>query len=120
LIGLTLIVFAAMHLEHRRVARVVSILALVLAAVLVLLMPFFMLDYLQLRKLVNPQALRAFDLTTLKATLTGLVMVAIAIAVGMAGLRSTRLPKLAAARRAPRKTANTVVVGGGTAEATQG
>ncbi len=120
LIGLTLIVFAAMHLEHRRVARVVSILALVRAAVLVLLMPFFMLDYLQLRKLVNPQALRAFDLTTLKATLTGLVMVAIAIAVGMAGLRSTRLPKLAAARRAPRTTANPVVVGGGTAEATQG
>jgi hypothetical protein len=120
LVGLALIMFAAVQLDHRRVARTVSILALVVAAVLVLLLPFFLLDFLQLRKLVNPQALRAFDLTSLKATLTGLVMLCVAIALGISGLRATRLPKLAPAKRTARKSANTVVVGGGAAEATQG
>ena len=46
LVGLTLIAFAATQLDHRRVARAVSILALVIGAVLVLLMPLFFLDFL--------------------------------------------------------------------------
>lgn len=121
LVGLTIMAFAAVQLDHRRVARVVSILALIVGAVLVLLIPFFILDYVQLRKmLANPQQLRAYDFTSMKAMAVGLLMLVIAVALGIAGLRATRLPKTAPARRAPRKAANPVVVGGGTAEATQG
>ncbi|HEU4628294.1 MAG TPA: hypothetical protein VFS08_01065 [Gemmatimonadaceae bacterium] len=118
LVGLTIIAIAAVLLEHRRVARIASVLALVAAAAVVLLMPLFVLDYVQLRKIVSPPQLRAYDYTSLKAMLVAVLMFVIAIFVGIGGLRATRLPKVAAARRAPRKSANPVVVGGGTAEAT--
>lgn len=84
IIGLALAAATAVMLEQRTVARVLSILTGIVALFMLIGLPFFILDFLQLRASVNPQAKRAFDFTSLKATLTGglMFLTAVSVAVG--------------------------------------
>ena len=84
IIGLALAAATSVMLEHRTVSRVLAVLTGLVALFMLIGLPFFVLDFLQLRASVNPQAKRAFDFTSLKATLTGglLFVTALSIAVG--------------------------------------
>ena len=118
LLGVLLASFAAVQLGHRKTARTLAIVAFVVAALLLVAAPFFVLDFLQLRAMVNPAAKRAMDFTSLKAALTGGIMFCAALAIGLGVWRSTPGVQQAPAGRAPARKPTTVVVGG-TAEAPQ-
>lgn len=89
IIALVVGAFAALHLGHRGVLRAIAVVALVLAVCLAVAGPLFVLDFLQLRASVNPQMKRAFDFTTLKATLTGILMFVTTLVLGLAAWRSS-------------------------------
>ena len=117
IVGLLVAMFASLQLGHRRVTRTLAIIAFIIAALLIIAAPFFVLDFLQLRAQVVPQAKRAFDWTTAKASFTGLLMCLTSIAIGLGAWRSTNLGmQRAPARPAPRKG---VIVGSSPAEAPQ-
>ncbi|HEY0969916.1 MAG TPA: hypothetical protein VGE02_02940 [Gemmatimonadales bacterium] len=113
-VGLTVAAFAAVQLGHRRTARTISIIAFVVALVLLVALPFFLLDFFQLRTMVNPAQKRAFDYTSLKATLTGGLMFITALAVAIGTWRATRTgtPARAKARTVATKPAQGPVVMG--------
>jgi hypothetical protein len=67
MLGLLIVLVCATAFEHRRVVRVVAILAAVAAASSLILIVFFALDALTLRRQVRPDTLRAFDLASLGA-----------------------------------------------------
>lgn len=115
LIGLLLVSFAAVQLGHRRTARTFAVIALTIAALVAIAAPFFVLDFLQLRTMVNPAAKNAMDFTSLKGALTGAIMFCVALAIGLGTWRSTPGAQKAPAGRAPARQPSTVVVG--TAEA---
>jgi|GEM_PF-3961349 len=112
IVGLSLAAVVSVMLGHRTIARVVAVLAALMALFLVLAVPLFTLDFLQLRAMVNPQAKRPFDLTSLKATLTGLLMAATALSVAIATWRSTgEEAQRATARSSSARPKSTVVMG---------
>lgn len=84
IVGIAVASVAAVMLEQRMVARVLAILGGLIALFMLIGLPFFALDFLQLRASVNPQAKRAFDFTSLKAALTGglLFLTALSVAIG--------------------------------------
>ena len=49
IIGITVAAFAAVQLGHRNMARVTAVIALLVAVTLVVAVPFFLLDFFQLR-----------------------------------------------------------------------
>ena len=122
IMGLTLALFAAVQLGHRRTGRTLALIAVLVAVFLLVAAPFFVLDFLQLRAMVNPQAKRAFDATSIKAALTGGLMFLAALAVGVGGWRSTSTPtgQRASGRASATPKKGTAVVGASTAEAPQG
>ncbi|HEX5581482.1 MAG TPA: hypothetical protein VFX39_07900 [Gemmatimonadaceae bacterium] len=113
IIGLTVAAFAAVQLGHRTTARIISIVALVIALVLLVALPFFLLDFFQLRAMVNPAQKRAFDLTSLKATLTGALMFITALFVAIGTWRATRIGTVtkASARGAARPAQSPLMMG---------
>ena len=104
IVGLVVAVLASLQLGHRRTTRTLAIVAFVFAVLLVIAAPFFVLDFLQLRASVVPQAKRAFDWTTAKASFTGALMCLTLLAVGIGAWRSSgTLATSAVGTRAPRK-----------------
>jgi hypothetical protein len=110
--------FAALQLGHRKTARTLAVIALVIATLLLIAAPFYVLDFLQLRASVNPQLKRAYDFTSAKAGITGAIMCLAAAAVGIGGWRSSTPAATRAPARASGRAASTVMVGGA-AEAPQ-
>jgi hypothetical protein len=119
LLGVTLAIFTALQLGHLRTSKVLSILAIVAGVGVLLSLPLFLLDFLQVRASVAEQAKRAFTITSVKATISGVIVAATGIAVGIGGLRTGRPGLRASKQRVPTSAANTMIVGGGRAEATQ-
>jgi hypothetical protein len=104
IVGILVAVFASLQLGHRRVTRSLAILAFVIAALLIIAAPFFVLDFLQLRAQVVPQAKRAFDWTSAKASFTGALMCLTVLAIGIGAWRSSGTgAQQPVAARAPRK-----------------
>jgi len=120
LLGVTLAIFTALQLGHVKTSKALSILAIVGGVGVLLSLPLFLLDFLQVRAGVAEQAKRAFTITSVKATISGLIVAATGIAVGIGGLRTTGRAGLRASGRGrvPASPANTFV-GGSRAEATQ-
>ena len=120
LLGVTLAIFTALQLGHLRTSKVLSILAIVAGVGVLLSLPLFLLDFLQVRAGVAEQAKRAFTITSVKATISGVIVAATGIAVGIGGLRTGRPGLHTSKRRVPASPANTVLVGSShAAEATQ-
>jgi hypothetical protein len=119
LLGLALALFASVQLGHRRTARVFSVLAIIAGVGILLALPLFLLDFLQVRAGVNPQAKLAFTLTSTKAAISGVIMGVTGLALGIAGWRSTGVPGLRAAGRAAAPRSSTIMVGSNQAEASQ-
>ena len=109
LAGLTLAAYASLRLEHRLVARLVAVLLVLLGLGLLVTLPLFVLDFLQLRPDVNPQMARSVDLTSMKAILTGVLFCIAAFAVGLATWRSGTALALRARDAAARRSS--LVVG---------
>lgn len=118
IVGIAIGSLVSVQLGHRWAARIFSILALLMALVLALGEVSFLLDYLQLRSSVNPQALHTFDMTALKALLTGVIMIATSLSIGL-GVWRAGGPLAEATPRAARR--NTIVAAGApnTVEAAQ-
>ncbi len=121
IIGIALASVVAVMLEQRMVARILAIVGGVLALFMLIGLPFFALDFLQLRASVNPQAKRAFDFTSLKAGLTGGLLFLTALSVAIGAWRGSspagqRVPVRAAAPARP-KTGGVVM---GSAQTPQG
>ncbi|HEX5829472.1 MAG TPA: hypothetical protein VFY16_00735, partial [Gemmatimonadaceae bacterium] len=103
LFGLAITAVAAAMLGHRGMLRAAAVLAGLLALLLVVTMPFFALDFVQLRANVNPNGKRAFDLLALKSAMVAVIMATTAIAVALAAWKASRLDaRTSTARRAPR------------------
>ncbi len=108
--GLAMASMVAYFLEQRTTLRVLSGVAVFLAALLLLSFPFFILDFLQLRKQVNPAGKDGYDYVSLKAILTGGVMAVAALSVAIGAWRCTTSPRLTArSRKATAATPNLVV-----------
>lgn len=120
IIGLSLAAVTAVMLEQRTVARVLAILTGAIALFMLIGLPFFVLDFLQLRASVNPQAKRAFDFTSLKAALTGGLLFLTALSVAIGTWRGSRpAAQRAALRSNPVARPKSAVVMG-SAQAPQG
>lgn len=78
---------------ERRPVRTSAAIMIVLGAVVVLLAPFLGLDWLTVRRQVNVDARRNFDLTAAKTLVFGLLMVPFLIWAGIRGLKATAMPK---------------------------
>jgi chromate transport protein ChrA len=90
LLGVVFAMVAAAILEHRVTLRVISILISVTAVLLLLAIPLFGLDAIQLRGTVNPEAKTLFDVGVIKAVIRHLT-IAIALGwLGWAGFRATK------------------------------
>jgi len=107
--GLTLAALVATALGHKGVQRTVAILAALVGLGLLVALPFFALDYVQLRAQVNPNGTRAFDMLSIKASLTGLLMATTALMVAWGTWRAAATPKAAKTRASSRPAG--VVVG---------
>jgi len=70
----------------------------------------FMLDYVQLRRMIRPDVKGGFDLAALKAAASALLAILALTFVGIGGIRASRLP---ADKRAPRRreTGEGLIVG---------
>ncbi len=77
-------------LNDRRAARVLSALTALFGLGLLAVLALFVLDSLQVRAGVRPDVKSALDASVIKAALTIAVNVPIALAIGIAGWRSTR------------------------------
>ena len=88
LLGLTLAAFASVRLDHRVVARAVAVLLFLLGLGLLVALPLFALDFLQLRPDVNPNMARTVDLTSIKAMIAGLILCIAAFTMGMGTWRA--------------------------------
>lgn len=90
LLGFLLAYAVALLLEQRRVLRAFSVLNAVLAVVLLGATTLFILDAVQMRAQVNPQAKTAFDVATLVALAKyGLGMV-VTVAFAVTGWKGSR------------------------------
>lgn len=108
--GLSLAALTAYFLGQRGVMRTVSVISFVLAALLLISFPFFILDFLQLRQQVNPGGRQTYDYVSLKAIVTGFIMALAAIGLGVGVWRSTP-PKLEGAAARKEAAARKIVVG---------
>ncbi len=108
--GLAMAAVAAYLLDQRTMLRVLSVIAFVLGVLLIISFPFFILDFLQLRKQVNPAGKDGYDYVSLKAVLTGSIMALAALVVAVGAWRSTTATRpVVKARKAPPANSNLVV-----------
>lgn len=119
IVGISLAALVSVLLGHRTVSRVIAVIAALVALFLVLAVPLFALDFLQLRALVNAQVKRPFDLTSLKATFTGLLMAVTALWVAVATWRSAGAETQRSSAKAPVARPKSTVVMGSTPQAPQ-
>jgi chromate transport protein ChrA len=90
LLGIVFAMVAAAILEHRVVLRAISILDLATAVVLLLTIPVFALDVLQLRGGVAVEARTMFDMGVVKAVIKHLTIAVAFGWLGWAGLKATK------------------------------
>jgi hypothetical protein len=103
LFSLLIAAIAAFLLEHRTPLRIVGVAALVLAVAIVLLSTGFILDAVQLRRIVRPDARGGYDLTAIKALITAIVAITACAMLGVGAFRATR--RLPGQERTRRRTA---------------
>ena len=80
-------------LGHRPVVRALGIVSVALATILAVALAGFILDYIQLRRMVRPELTGKFDVESLKASTTALTAIAAGYLLGSGGLRSSRPPE---------------------------
>jgi hypothetical protein len=89
LLALLIICVTAYLLGHRLVLRTCAVLSLASAVVTFLVVPFFVLDFLELRRAVRTDTLLPFDVTMWRATLAILSTAAVLAWIGVGSWRST-------------------------------
>jgi hypothetical protein len=93
LLGLLIIFVTAAWLEHRMVLRALSVVSMVAAVATILVLPFFALDTLELRRAIRPDTMLPYDVTMIRASL-GIVMTAGALAwMSVGGWRTAGTPR---------------------------
>ncbi len=97
LIGLLIIMIAAVWSDHRRVQRVVGTLCIAVAVVLAALDVLFILDYFQARTGVVPKFQQAITVAATTAFIKHLLSIAVLILLGRAGFAG---PKPVTTRKA--------------------
>ncbi len=90
LLGFLMAMVAAAILDHRIVLRVISIVGLLTGAFLLLAVPLFSLDALQLRGTVPSDASSLYDVGSLKAFIKQLTIGVAFGWLGWAGIRATK------------------------------
>lgn len=103
LVGDVLLFTAAVLMEHRRVVRLLGVIHLLLAALLLASLIVFVLDAVQVRRLVREGGQGAFDLAAVRA---GILILAGAALLGWAGLVTWRMT-----RSGSRRGAGPIMVG---------
>lgn len=101
-VGIAVIMLAAYLLRHRLVVRAVGVAALVAVGLFILAAAGFALDYIQLRRMVRPDLVQSFDMTSMRAGLTTLLSIVALAVLGYTGIMVSRVP---AARRVTRREA---------------
>lgn len=89
LISLLVICVTAVLLDHRRTLRAFSILSIGAATVMIAVLPLFVLDFLELRRLVRPEALGTFDLTMVRAAAAVLLTSGVLGWIGVGAWKAT-------------------------------
>lgn len=99
-VTLLLVVMAAVGLYggYRLGVRIAAIFAIVTAIVYALLVPFFGLDFLQVRRLVNVEAKSAFDLAAMKTGAFAALMVPLLLWCGWLALQASKKDETATKR----------------------
>jgi hypothetical protein len=101
LLGFVVLIATAFALGHRRALTATAVLTGLLALLLLVALPFFALDAIQMRVQVRREALRAFDLSAVLASIklfaSFIVMVLAAVGTVKALKRSTARRSTAAA-----------------------
>lgn len=110
LLGITLAMTVAALLEHRRVVRALAVLSLVMAAVTAAGAVLFLMDFLQLRAMVNPATRQGVQVASLTALLLAALVAPACAALGLGGWRASRGPRGAAPAARARKEAGILVV----------
>lgn len=90
LLGLSLAAYLSVRLDHRLAARLFAVLLVLFGLGLLVALPLFTLDFLQLRPDVNPNMARTVDLTSVKAIISGIILCIAAFAVGLATWRAAQ------------------------------
>lgn len=101
-VGVAVIILAAYLLRHRLLLRTAAIVALGVVVLLILGSASFALDYVQLRRMVRPELVHAFDMTSMRAGLSALLSIIALAVLGYTGIMVSRVP---AARRVTRREA---------------
>ncbi len=108
-IGVALIMLAAYLLRHRLVVRAAAIAALVVVVLFILAAAGFALDYVQLRRMVRPELVHSFDMTSMRAGIASLLSIVALSVLGYVGLLVSRIP--AARRVTHREAGEGLIVG---------
>ncbi|HEX8907149.1 MAG TPA: hypothetical protein VF771_20020 [Longimicrobiaceae bacterium] len=90
LLGLLLAMAAAAYLEHRRVLRSLSVVAMAIAVLTVVIAAMFSMDFLQLRAMVTPAQRTGMTVASATALLMAALVVPTAAALGLGGWKATR------------------------------
>lgn len=89
-LGVALAMFTAVSLSHRRMLRLISLLAVAVATVMIAGVARFLLDYGQLRAVMPIAERRDFDSSTLRALVSATLAVPVLFALGARGLSLIR------------------------------
>ncbi len=87
-------------LGHRRALRALSVTHMVLGGLMLAVLALFVLDFLQVRAMVDPRMRGSLDATVLKSMLILGISIPAALGLGIAGWVTTRAAPLSRAERA--------------------
>lgn len=90
LLGMVLLVGTAVALGHRRTLLAISVFTLLIALILLVIVPTFALDAIQMRAQVRPTAHRAFDFSALLASIKLSLTLAITLLVAVGAWKAQR------------------------------
>lgn len=90
LVALVVAAIAAFLLQHRTMLRIVGVISLILGVTVFLLTIGFILDAVQLRRIVRPEAQGGYDLTGIKALITAVIAIVSCTMLGIGSFRATR------------------------------
>lgn len=91
-------------LGHRRALRALSVAHLVLAAGMIAVLALFVLDFVQVRAMVDPRMRASLDATVLKSMLLLAVSIPAALGLGIAGWTATRATGLSRSGKASQES----------------
>ena len=101
-VGVGVTMLAAYLLRHRLVLRTAAVVALVVVVLFILGAAGFALDYVQLRRMVRPELVHSFDMTTMRAGVSALLSIIALAVLGYTGILASRV---SVARRVTRREA---------------